>query len=94
MDDETQAHVIFSGRVQGVFFRSFTEETACGLGLKGWVRNLSEGSVEAVFEGDRDRIAEAIKKCSKGPPDAYVDNVDTRWGKARGEFSSFSVRYY
>ncbi len=92
--DEMQAHVIFTGRVQGVFFRSFTEETARGLGLKGWVRNLPEGGVEAVFEGHRDKIEEAIKKCSKGPPAALVDNVDIRWDKARGEFSSFSVRYY
>ncbi len=92
--EEVRANVIFSGRVQGVFFRSFTEETACGLGLRGWVRNLPEGSVEAVFEGDRDTIEEAIMKCSKGPPAALVNNVDTRWGKARGEFSSFSVRYY
>ncbi len=92
--EEVQAHVIFSGLVQGVFFRSFTEETARGLGLRGWVRNLPKGGVEAVFEGARDKVEEAIKMCSKGPPDAHVDNVDTRWGKARGEFSSFSVRYY
>lgn len=89
-----QAHVIFTGRVQGVFFRSFTEETARGLGLHGWVRNLPEGGVEAVFEGNRDKVEEAIKNCSKGPPDAHVDNVDTRWGEARGELSSFTVRYY
>ncbi len=92
--DEMQAHVIFTGWVQGVFFRSFTEETARGLGIKGWVRNLPKGGVEAVFEGDKDTIEKAIKKCSKGPPAALVDNVDTRWSKARGEFSSFSTRYY
>ena len=92
--DEMQVHVIFSGRVQGVFFRAHTEDTARGLGLKGWVRNLPDGSVEAVMEGSKSAIEEAINRCSIGPPSAHVDKVDTKWSRATGEFSSFSARYF
>ncbi len=92
--DEQQAYVIFSGRVQGVFFRAFTEDTAHALGLYGWARNMPDGQVEAVFEGSRDKIEEAIRKCSIGPPSAHVDNVETKWKKATGQFSSFSVKYF
>ena len=86
--------MFFSGRVQGVFFRAFTEETAHALGLGGWAKNLPDGRVEAVFEGSREAVEEAIKKCTIGPPSAHIDNVEVNWKKATGEFSSFSVRYF
>lgn len=88
-----RAHVIFRGRVQGVFFRSFTRETARSLGLSGWVKNLPDGSVEAVFEGEKKRIEEAIKRSGKGPDYARVDDVDVSWQPFSGEFRDFSVRY-
>ena len=86
--------MFFSGRVQGVFFRAFTEETARALGLSGWARNLPDGRVEAVFAGSRETVEEAIRKCTAGPPSAHVDHVETKWEKATGSFSSFSVRYF
>ncbi len=92
--EKQRAHVIFSGRVQGVFFRAFTEDTAHTLGLYGWAKNLPDGRVEAVFEGSREAIEKAIRKCSIGPPSAHVDNVETQWKKATGEFSSFSIRHF
>ena len=92
--EKQQAHVFFSGQVQGVFFRAFTEDTAHVLGLYGWAKNLPDGRVEAVFEGSREDIEEAIRRCTIGPPSAHIDNVETIWKKATGQFSSFSVRYF
>ena len=90
---QASAHVFFSGRVQGVFFRATCVEHSRELGLIGWVRNLPDGRVEAMFEGERDIIEEAINTCRKGPPMAHVDDIEVTWGKATGEFSSFSTRH-
>jgi len=89
-----RAHLLISGRVQGVFFRAFTEEAARKLGLGGWVRNTSSGEVEAVFEGERKDIEHAIDLCYKGPPASRVTAIDVRWEDYTGEFKSFSVRYF
>jgi len=86
------AKVHFRGRVQGVWFRAFTREQAIAAGLTGWVRNLPDGSVEAVFEGDEDVIRRAIEKCRQGPPSARVDQVDIDWQEASSEFSAFDIR--
>ena len=88
-----RAHVFFSGTVQGVFFRAFTREVANELGLGGWVRNLYDGRVEALFEGDRVQVEEAIKRCSQGPPGAKVDDVDVEWKEYRGEGGDFTIRH-
>ena len=88
-----RVHVIISGYVQGVFYRASTRDTANRLGLKGWVRNLPDGSVEAVFEGPEDRIMQAIQWCYEGPAGAWVKNIDQKWEDYVGEFSDFDVRY-
>lgn len=88
-----RVHVIIYGSVQGVFFRASTREKAVGLGLKGWVRNLRDGSVEAVFEGDIETLREAVQWCHHGPSGAHVLKVDEKWDDYIGEFSSFDVRY-
>ncbi len=88
-----QAKVIFSGRVQGVWFRAFTSEAAVAANLTGWVRNLPDGSVEALFEGDENTIKMVIEKCRQGPPSARVENVETSWDIASNEFASFNIRY-
>lgn len=88
---EAHAHIVITGLVQGVWYRAFTERTARAVGLKGWVRNLPDGSVEAVMEGARAAIDAAILECRKGPPSSRVDNVDIRWEEPRGEFDSFNV---
>ncbi|MGH6734761.1 MAG: acylphosphatase [Methyloceanibacter sp.] len=67
--------VRIEGRVQGVYFRAWTYDTACSLGLDGWVRNASDGSVEAVFSGPRAAVDDMLKRCAKGPPDAQVTAV-------------------
>lgn len=91
---KARAHLLISGRVQGVFYRSFTEDVAHSLGLKGWVKNCSDGKVEAVFEGKKEDIEKALSLCYKGPPSARVSNIDVRWEDFKGEFDTFSTRYF
>ncbi|MDI6744515.1 MAG: acylphosphatase [Thermodesulfovibrionales bacterium] len=90
----TRAHLLISGRVQGVFYRAFTEDAAQLLGLKGWVKNRSDGNVEAVFEGKKEDIESAIHSCYKGPPAAKVNNIEVKWEDFKNEFDTFSVRYF
>lgn len=90
---KTRAHVLIKGRVQGVFFRGEASEEAQRLGLSGWVRNKWDGSVEAVFEGEKVAIEEMISWCHKGPPSAIVREVEVKWEEYKGEFTSFSIRY-
>ncbi len=90
---KVRARVIVRGRVHGVFFRYSTQEMAKQLGVFGWVKNRWDGAVEAVFEGDQDRVKEMIEWCRKGPPGAYVQRVDTDWGEYLGEFDRFSITY-
>lgn len=70
--------VKIKGRVQGVFYRAWTKETARSLGLDGWVRNAHDGSVEAVFSGPVAKVDEMLKLCEDGPPDARVTKIDIR----------------
>ena len=78
----TIRHVIFRGRVQGVGFRAFVEDTAVSTRVDGWVRNRRDGTVEAVFGGDAAAVEETIEACRKGPRAARVDAVDVRDGNA------------
>jgi acylphosphatase len=91
--EKARAHVIIEGRVQGVFFRQHTQETAFKLGMKGWVRNCRDGSVEAVFEGEKERVEQMIQWCHRGPSEARVTNVRVIWEEFEGEFDDFSVTY-
>jgi acylphosphatase len=88
---KARAHVFASGRVQGVFFRAETAEFAERHKLTGWVRNLSDGSVEAVFEGEKESVESAVDFCKRGPPGAFVSNLDVEWGEWRGESRDFRV---
>lgn len=88
---KTRAHVIVSGRVQGVCFRAFTIQSAEGMGLKGWVKNLSNGNVEAVFEGDETSVREAVRLVGIGPARAKVLSVDVSYEDYTGEFGAFSI---
>ena len=90
----TRACLLIKGRVQGVFYRAFARDIATQLGLRGWVRNLSDGSVEALLEGSRDEIERAIKHCYSGPPGARVDDIDVTWEDYQGDLQGFQVRYY
>ena len=80
------------GRVQGVFYRQSTKETALRLGLTGWARNCSDGSVTAVFEGEREAVDAAIAWCRQGPSAAVVTDIEINWLDFVGEFETFRIR--
>lgn len=88
-----RAHLLISGHVQGVFFRAFTQRQANSLALRGWVRNLPDGRVEALFEGERAIVERMVAWCRLGPPNAYVTDVAVSFEPATGEFTSFAVAY-
>jgi len=85
-------HVIISGRVQGVWFRVSTKNKAEQLGIKGWVRNTSDGKVEAVFEGEEKILDEMLKWCHIGPQLSKVDNVVIEKKYKIVGFSDFCIR--
>lgn len=84
-------HVFVSGRVQGVFFRDSTQKRALELGLAGWVRNLGDGRVEAVFEGPREAVETMARWCHRGPPTARVEDVEASAGDDEG-LTGFEIR--
>ena len=86
------ASVRIKGRVQGVFYRQSTKETASLLGVTGWVRNLPNGDVEAVIEGPEGAVKRAIDWCNQGPPAARVEEVLVEWLATDGNFTEFSIR--
>ena len=86
-----RAKVIVRGSVQGVFFRAEARDRARSLGLAGWVRNVPDGTVEAVFEGEDERVGSMVEWCSQGPAGARVENVDVHWSEPEGE-ERFSIR--
>ena len=93
MAEKVRAHAIIKGRVQGVFFRMETREAAEQRGVTGWVRNKSDGTVEAVFEGEKDSVDAVVQWCKHGPAAAKVEDVELNWQTYDGEFTGFSVRY-
>jgi len=90
---KVRAHVIITGRVQGVFFRTETQDEAIRKGMTGWVRNMPDGRVEAVFEGEKDNVEKLIEFCRRGPPGARVTKVEVVWENYMGEFRDFRIRY-
>lgn len=86
-----RAHLFIKGRVQGVLFRDWTLREAQGKRLTGWVRNLTDGRVEAVFEGPREKVEEMVEKCREGPSAASVEHIDVFWEEATGEFKRFEI---
>jgi acylphosphatase len=91
MAAKARVHVLIAGRVQGVFFRAATKDEARARGLKGWVRNLPDGRVEALFEGDQQVLEGMLAWCRQGPPYAYVDRVEADWQPYRGDLGDFRV---
>ena len=89
---EKRAHLVFQGRVQGVFFRANTHRIAKELGLRGWVRNRSDGSVEAVVEGPEPQVRSLIERLRREVSAARLDTVQEKWQAATGEFAAFDVR--
>lgn len=86
-----RVHVIISGNVQGVGYRYFIKREAEKLGLTGYVCNLQDGGVEALFEGEREKIEEMVEKCKKGPFLSEVKNVEVKEKPGNKEFSDFQI---
>lgn len=93
MLDKVRFHIFISGRVQGVFFRENLKKRAQKSRVTGWVRNLPDGRVEAVFEGDKEKVEKLIDWAKKGPIFAKVENVEIISEDYQGEFSDFEIRY-
>lgn len=88
-----RVHAYISGRVQGVFFRAATQRAAMDFNLTGWVRNIADGRVEAVFEGEDENVDKMLAWCHEGPPAARVEKVLTQEEPYTGEFKDFNVKY-
>ena len=91
MSEKARISMIISGRVQGVFFRYKTKHEAGNLGLTGWVRNNSNGSVEILAEGDKDKLEALVAWCKSGPKLAKVDNMEVTWSSFSGGFNQFEI---
>lgn len=89
---KSRVHIFVSGKVQGVFFRSSTKYMAEKLCLSGWVRNLADGRVEAVFEGDKEAVEKMVEWCRKGPEYAGVTGIEVVAEDHTGEFKGFLLR--
>jgi len=90
---KVRAHVIISGRVQGVFYRVNAKRMADKIVVKGWIRNLPYGRLEAVFEGDEEAVKRMLSWCWVGPAGARVTNIDVEWEEYLGEYDNFKVLY-
>ena len=88
-----KAHVLITGRVQGVYFRLKTRNEAKKYNVNGWVRNLSDGRVEAIFEGNKGGVDKLIDFVGRGPSGAKVLDLNVNWQDYSGEFRDFEVRY-
>ena len=94
MAQETRAHLLISGRVQGVFFRRFAQQKAKELGIAGWARNLIDGGVEIMAEGEKENIERFIDWCKSGPPLAKVKDIKVSYEKYVGEWKDFELREF
>ena len=87
------AHIFVSGRVQGVFYRANTVDIAREHNLTGWVRNLEDGRVEAILEGEKEDVQKVIEWCRSGPPHASVTELEIEWLEYSGDLSGFTLKY-
>ena len=94
MGEKTRVHAIIEGRVQGVCFRMATQKKAQRIGVTGWVRNKSDGTVEAVFEGDENAVQSVLDWCRQGgPPSGRVDDMKLERQEYQAQFPGFNIRY-
>ena len=88
-----RAHAYISGNVQGVFFRYETKKQAEIYGVNGWAKNLPDGKVECIFEGEKENVEKIIEFCEQGPTAANVTSIDVEWEEWKNEFDDFQIRY-
>jgi len=93
MRQNVRVRIFISGRVQGVFFRHNTRKKARELGINGWVKNLPDGRVESVMEGEKEKAENLIEWLRKGPIIARVDGTEVFWEEYKGEFNDFVIKY-
>ncbi len=91
--EKVRAHLFVSGRVQGVFFRENAKKKAEKMSVSGWIKNLKDGRIEAILEGDKANVVELIKWAEHGPFWAKVESVETNWENYRAEFNNFEIKY-
>jgi acylphosphatase len=94
MTETKRIHVIVEGRVQGVFFRAYTKDEAVRLGLSGWVRNRSDGTVEALVEGEKNAVRKMVQWFHHGSPHSNVEKVHVTEEDPVGDSSTFEIHYY
>ena len=87
------AHIFASGLVQGVYYRQFTQIKAKSFGLTGWVKNLPDGRVDVMCEGEKGLILDLIKELRVGPPSANVTGVQIEWQEYKGKFKDFKMKF-
>ena len=93
MNEKVRAHLHISGLVQGVFFRDGAREKAEELEITGWVRNLPNGRVEIIAEGEKEKVEKFIEWAEEGPSTARIDDLEVEWQEYVGKFGSFEIRY-
>jgi len=93
VDKKVRVHVFIEGIVQGVSFRYYTYKLAKKLNINGWIKNLPDGRVEAIFEGDEESVNKILEFCKKGPEGALVTNIEIIQEKYLNEFSDFEIIY-
>jgi len=91
LTEEIRVHIFVRGKVQGVYYRQNTLQKAQELGIFGWVRNLSDGRVEAIMEGSKINIEKMLAWCKEGPVGAYVEDVEIIYEEYKNEFSTFDI---
>ena len=89
---KVRVEAIFKGKVQGVYFRDYTQRFARRMEVYGWVKNLPDGTVEATFEGDKENIEEVIRMLREEHPLARVDNIEIVWTEYRNQYDRFEIR--
>ena len=93
MEEIVEARVVVSGRVQGVWFRGFTQRVASDAGVSGWVRNLPDRRVEVLLQGDRAAVEKVVGFLREGPPGASVTDIAVSWGPPSEVYRGFHIRY-
>lgn len=91
--DTARVSCIVHGRVQGVAFRTATQQYARRLRLVGWVHNRADGTVEVLAEGERLRLQQLVDWCQQGPPAARVTQVEVQWSEPEGALVGFDIRF-
>lgn len=91
---QSRIHAIISGKVQGVTFRYHAGKLAKTLGIKGWIKNNSNGTVELIAEGEEIQLQTFLTWCHNGPQHAQVATIDAKWQEPTGEFQDFKIKYW